>query len=372
VLLCEIWSLRLYKSTLIARLFWPQFVHIKMIAGALRFLPRAARTNRPHWPSTMFSTTPSLRRRWLRGLLGQGDAASTQTSLLKQEGIPPELRLPLPGDPMSRLGAGLVDLIIAGTSGACLGAVTQALGGDADIYAFVGQSASLATWILRDALSPDGNRSIGKRLFKLELAHWDGSLPSIVSAAARNAYFLALPLSQVHPMLEMVWTLVLVFDISSIFFTQDARKLGDYILGTRVVDERAGRADRLKDQDELAEMAVLEAELRELSPAVGNSTSASSASGSAASSSGTPQQSRWLDSVRREVLPSSVLPTSAVDPAAAIAVTLKPDLSALETERVSAAAANPTVVPVSESQRSDPVTAAPRLLVHPPRYKKKP
>lgn len=157
------------------------------------------------------STSPRLARgSWLRRLPGFGGAAqallpSGQTSLLKQDGIPEELRLPLPGDPMSRIGAGLIDLMVAGIAGAAAGGVAHvATGGDDAIVAAFAQTVALGMWVLRDALSPDGNRSIGKRIFKLELALWDGALPPALHAAARNAYFLALPLSQVHPLLEMV------------------------------------------------------------------------------------------------------------------------------------------------------------------------
>lgn len=139
------------------------------------------------------------------GFGGASKSAPTgPTSLLKQEGIPEELRLPVPGDPMSRVGAGLVDLLIAGAAGASAGGVAQLVTGDAVVVGAAAQTAALGFWVLRDALSPDGNRSIGKRLFKLELAFWDGALPPTLLAAARNSYFLALPLSQLHPLLEMV------------------------------------------------------------------------------------------------------------------------------------------------------------------------
>lgn len=170
-------------------------------------LSRLARPHsRGHAP---YSHSAVLRRGWLRSLPGFGGASKSAptgpTSLLKQEGIPEELRLPLPGDPMSRVGAGLVDMLIAGAAGASAGGVAHlATGGDAVVVGAAAQTAALGFWVLRDALSPDGNRSIGKRLFKLELALWDGALPPAMLAAARNSYFLALPLSQLHPLLEMV------------------------------------------------------------------------------------------------------------------------------------------------------------------------
>ena len=152
--------------------------------------------------------TPPLKRSWLRAVLpsfgGTKTSQSGPVSLLKQDGIPDELKLPLPGDPMSRLGAGVVDLIVAGTVGVLAGGVAQLVGADTIVVQAASQTAALGVWVLRDALSPDGNRSIGKRLFRLEIAYWDGALPPVARAAARNAYFLTLPLSQLHPLLEMV------------------------------------------------------------------------------------------------------------------------------------------------------------------------
>lgn len=105
---------------------------------------------------------------------------------------------------MSRIGAGLVDVLVACTGGALSGGLTHLIVGDPVMVGTVAQATVLGVWVLRDALSPEGNRSLGKRLFKLELAYWDGALPPVIRAAARNAYFLALPLSQLHPLLEMV------------------------------------------------------------------------------------------------------------------------------------------------------------------------
>ena len=169
---------------------------------------RHFRNSFPAVSTARFSQSPSLQRNWLQSALKFGGASKTsssgQTSLLKQEGIPEELRLPLPGDPMSRVGAGLTDMIIAASVGLAVGGVAQLVIIDDATVRAAAQTAALGMWVLRDALSLDGNRSIGKRLFKLEIAYWDGALPPAVIAAARNSYFLTLPLSQLHPLLEMV------------------------------------------------------------------------------------------------------------------------------------------------------------------------
>ena len=97
-----------------------------------------------------------------------------------------------------------------------------------------------------------------------------------------------------------VWTLVLVFDLSSILFTQDARKLGDYVFGTRVVDERPGRKERELDLQEQSEMEFLRAEIRELTPRI-------SAQAPISLDSSKPPSQSWYASVRQEVVGADVI-----------------------------------------------------------------
>ena len=102
-----------------------------------------------------------------------------------------------------------------------------------------------------------------------------------------------------------MWTLVLVFDLSSVLFTQDARKVGDYAFGTRVVDERPGRAGRELDLAERAEIAELEAEVKELTvepPTTPGSDPAIVTAGSRKK----PEQA-WYTSVREEVIGKDIL-----------------------------------------------------------------
>jgi hypothetical protein len=274
---------------------------------------------------------------------------------------------------MSRIGAGVVDVCLAVAGGVGASAVSYALGGDAATSALAAQGAALGIWVLRDALSPDGNRSIGKRLFKLELAHWDGALPSFARSAARNAYFLALPLSQAHPLLEMVWTLVLVFDISSVLFTQDARKLGDYMLGTRVVDERPGRAARVQDREELEEIQFLQAEIRDLAP---QPQTAKAASALTSESAGSAPQPKWFERVRKEVGATAGLPVAHV---AAPVVSTRGPATALHAAAAGAAAAAAAPGATSVAPAADAVSAvkdgsgastigtSTTFLVHPPK-----
>ena len=149
--------------------------------------------------------------------------------------------------------------------GAALGGAVQLVTNDANLAWSALQGGSLLLWVLRDSLGDGRNRSIGKRVCGVEITNWDGSLASPAHAALRNWYFFAAPLAFIHPIAEMVWTVMLVFDVSSLFFTQDARKLGDYMFGTRVVNEREGRLARIQDRADAQEIAQLRKEIESLS-----------------------------------------------------------------------------------------------------------
>lgn len=97
-----------------------------------------------------------------------------------------------------------------------------------------------------------------------------------------------------------------MFDISSVLFTQDARKLGDYSLGTRVVDERPGREDRVRDLEERAEIEALQAEIKELAPQA--PAPAPAAAGTSPGPSVAVQP--WYASVRQEVVGRDVIGTA--------------------------------------------------------------
>ena len=195
--------------------------------------------------------------------------ASGRLTLFHQSGVPEDLRLPTPGDPLARTAAGVADAALAGCVGcAVAGVVALAVPGGGEALALpLAQGAALAHWSFRDALGWDGgNRSAGKALCGLELALWDGSLATPAAAAVRSAYMLAAPAAALHPIAGMAWTTLLVFEVASVGFTQDARKLGDYALGTRVVDERPGREGRMRDLADAAEVRALRAEVEALAP----------------------------------------------------------------------------------------------------------
>ena len=227
-----------------------------------------------------YSTTPQLQRKWFRGLFrwsarkaprsGEGGqplpSGPGKLSLFRQGHVPEDLRLPTPADPVTRTAAGLFDMLVAGAGGAAAASAVQFTTGDASLAWTAAQGASLLLWVLRDSLGDDHNRSLGKRLCGVELTNWDGTLAAPSHAALRNWYFFAAPLAAAHPIGEMVWTVMLVFDVSSVFLTPDARKLGDYMFGTRVVNERPDRAGRIRDRLDALEVAALRAELESLSP----------------------------------------------------------------------------------------------------------
>jgi uncharacterized RDD family membrane protein YckC len=208
----------------------------------------------------------------LRSLLGRRGGppplhAPKKLSLAEQGSLPPDLRLPLPGDPLSRIRAGLIDATLAAAAGVAVGAVTL-VGFSVPPAAAVGacNSAALLFWVLRDALAPGFNRSPGKALCGLEVATREGLVAAPAAALARNAHFLLLLAAPLHPAGGAALEAALFFDVASCAFTPDARKVGDYLTGCRVVEERPGRDARLRDAADAAEAARLEARIRAAAP----------------------------------------------------------------------------------------------------------
>lgn len=187
-------------------------------------------------------------------------------TLFNQWMVPQDLQLPRPADPFRRLGAGIIDLLISSAAGCSAGAATWFTTYDPFLTMNVASGVALAGWVVRDSLGDGGNRSIGKRLYKVELAHWDGSLPTRTQALLRNWYFLVLPAMKFHALLDMAGGMLFVFDIASVMLTQDARKVGDYMFGTRVVDERPDRAARVAEGRAVEEIRMLRDEIEALAP----------------------------------------------------------------------------------------------------------
>jgi hypothetical protein len=183
-----------------------------------------------------------------------------KVTLFDQSGLPEPLRLPRPGEPLARISAGIADAFLAGACGLCVSGALHYGGGGGiplDVVTLCGQSTGLLAWAFRDGLGRGGNRSPGKALFGLELAYADGTLVSPMAALCRSSYVLLLPAVSLHPFVGLSLEVLLFFDVATLVLTQDARKAGDYMWGSRVVEELPGRELRLLESREAVEIARL-------------------------------------------------------------------------------------------------------------------
>jgi hypothetical protein len=196
---------------------------------------------------------------------GAAAALPPRMSLFDQSALPEPLRLPRPGEPLARICAGIADAGLASACGLCVASALH-YGGSSEVAALSGQSVALLAWAARDGLGPGGNRSPGKALFGLELTQADGSLASPLAALCRSSYWLLLPAAGLHPFVGLGLEVLLFFDVATLVLTQDARKAGDYMWGCRVVEELPGRAERLLEYAEAAELAQLRDKAAALAP----------------------------------------------------------------------------------------------------------
>ena len=188
-------------------------------------------------------------------------------NLSDQSWLPPPLRLPRPAEPMARMCAGLADLALSAALGASVAAACHYGGGlDAVSAVGVGQGTSLMLWAARDGLGPGGNRSPGKALFKLELVNSDGTLVSPLAGLCRSSYFLLLPATPLHPFVGLTLEVLLFWDIATLVLTPDARKAGDYMWGSRVVEELPDRHIRMLDYMEGVEVEELREKIEKVAP----------------------------------------------------------------------------------------------------------
>jgi hypothetical protein len=192
-------------------------------------------------------------------------ALPPRITLYDQSALPEPLRLPRPGEPLSRICAGIADAGLAAACGLCAASALH-YGGSSEVAVLSGQSVALLAWAARDGLGPGGNRSPGKALFGLELTQADGSLPSPLAALCRSSYWLLLPAASLHPFVGLGLEVLLFFDLATLVLTQDARKAGDYMWGCRVVEELPGRAARLQEYHEAVELAQLRERAAQLAP----------------------------------------------------------------------------------------------------------
>jgi len=168
---------------------------------------------------------------------------------------------------MSRISAGLVDLSVSAACAAGVaGLAHYGAGVDALIASGMGQGAGLLIWAARDGLAHGGNRSLGKAIFGLELVTSDGSLVSPLAALCRSSYFLLLPATSLHPFVGLSLEVFLFWDLATLVFTQDSRKAGDYMWGSRVVEELPGRDVRLLEYQEAREIERLREKIEKVAP----------------------------------------------------------------------------------------------------------
>lgn len=280
-------------------------------------------------------------------------------TLFNQSMLPEDLRLPTPADPLFRVGAGIADAVVSGIGGAAAAAAAYyASDGAAELAAAAGQGTALLLWVLRDSLADEGTRSFGKKWFKLELTYWDGTLATPAHARMRNVYFLILPFMAMHPIASMIGSIIFFFDAASVVITSDARKAGDYLFGTRVVNERPGRDVRVQDMWETMEVRRLRAEIEHLAPGMLASRTTSSASAppattsvrvaSGGASSGA-SGSGWYEDVQREVVTIAAAEAAAAEKAARAAA------AELSASAIGAAGASTKHAPVGVAAATSPL-----------------
>ncbi len=214
-----------------------------------------------------------------RGLLGRvfgrksttppgpsDEGAPRSTSFLYGESLPDDLRLPQPAAPIRRLIAGLIDVALAGVGGSATGGLVYATTGDVAISVSAAQGVTLTLWMLRDCLGDHGTRSMGKRVLSLEITNWDGTIASPTTCMVRNLYMGLVPVLTFHPLLSLTFEMLVFFDMASFAVTADARRVGDYMLGSRVVGERPGREERVRDLYDAQEVEAIKEEIEHLAP----------------------------------------------------------------------------------------------------------
>jgi uncharacterized RDD family membrane protein YckC len=168
----------------------------------------------------------------------------------------PLMRVPAdaPAPPLvRRLGAAALD---AGASllvgGAFAGAVYVDLGdAQASVVAF--SFALWASFVTRDAVIERGTRSLGKRAMKIEVVRTDGQLPNRYHTVMRNAYFIVYGGATAAGEFAPALLALAGGDLLLMLMSPGKRKIGDWIGGTRLVEEQDDRAERLREKRKIVE-----------------------------------------------------------------------------------------------------------------------
>jgi hypothetical protein len=191
---------------------------------------------------------------------------SERVTLFNQSKLPEDLRLPLPAEPFFRTLAGLTDLLVSLAIGCTAYLAVRHGVGDLGLALNAGGGAALAAWMVRDAVCDEGNRSLGKKIFRMEITDAEGGLATRTACLLRSWHYGIIVLMPLHPAFDLTAGAILVFDLASLLVTPDARKLADYTLGTRVTMERPNRALRVQDATEADELALIRAQLMKSAP----------------------------------------------------------------------------------------------------------
>eukprot|EP01138_Halocafeteria_seosinensis_P013868 gb/GECG01014161.1/.p1 GENE.gb/GECG01014161.1/~~gb/GECG01014161.1/.p1 ORF type:complete len:353 (+),score=30.76 gb/GECG01014161.1/:1-1059(+) len=182
-----------------------------------------------------------------------------------QSSVPEDLRLPTFADPIGRVLAGAVDLGIACAVGIGSGWLISAITGVPDLGSWTALAAGTFAWIGRDGILDEGNRSLGKILYDIEISYWDGQLARRTDCVKRNMPYVLVPFVGVHEYVGHALLFCIVWDLATHLVTYDARKLGDYLSGTYVVSSAPGRDTRVLDMIEQEELEEIESEIESVS-----------------------------------------------------------------------------------------------------------
>ena len=165
------------------------------------------------------------------------EAAKTRFTRVPADAAPAPL--------LRRAAATVVDMglsMVGGVAFAVL--VALELGRPQDALASV-PFAAWGLFLIRDAVIESGTRSIGKRLLKLEIVRWNGTLPSRFQSVFRHAY---IPVYGASSLLMPYIVLLPIVDVGLVLFTPNAWRVGDVMALTRVIAERPDRALRLEEK----------------------------------------------------------------------------------------------------------------------------
>lgn len=154
----------------------------------------------------------------------------------------------VPANLAKRGGAALIDLLVSGGLGCVFASA---------VYVDLGQfEASVASigftgWVLflfRDILYEQGTRSIGKKVMKIEIITNNGTLPSRYNNFFRQIY---LPLYAGAALLMPYILALPVIETGCVLFTEDSKRIGDFIGQTKVIKELGDREKRLEEKKEI-------------------------------------------------------------------------------------------------------------------------